>query len=126
MTVRKSGIEASAGTVRAPFRGVSGDGDGGLAVAVDGRHEEHGPASGRKAKRGCGGAGGIAPCDLMEAIARAISKDGPTAGLREEIERDAPAKVDAGEVQNSDRAQPLDVLRPEEESGSLCVRLAHV
>ena len=62
----------------------------------------------------------------MPAIARAIGEDGTPAGFREHLERDAPAQVDAGEVQNSDRAQPLNVLRPEEESGSLCVRPVHV
>ena len=46
----------------------------------------------------------------MEAIARAISEDGPPAGFREEIERDAPAKVDAGVSEDGNRSDTLHVL----------------
>ena len=49
LTVGKSGIQASASTVRAPSGGVSGDGYGGMLATLDNRDKEHGPAPIREA-----------------------------------------------------------------------------
>lgn len=62
----------------------------------------------------------------MEAVARAIGEDGPPAGFWEEIEWDAPAKVDAGEMPGRSAPKSMAVINGHEKPGPVRAFLVHV